>query len=65
MGAISSEELPDALAAGAELVAWDERFVKLVGSSARGVPVPMHVKLDTGMGRNGTRDPEERCGSRA
>ncbi len=59
LGAISSEELPDALAAGAELVAWDERFVKLVGASARSVPVAMHVKLDTGMGRNGTRDPDE------
>jgi alanine racemase len=58
MGAISAEELPIALAAGAELVGWSERFVddvaRAAGSSSR--PVAVHVKLDTGMGRLGTRD---------
>ncbi len=57
MGAISAEELPVALAAGAELVAWDERFVTEVASRADGRrPVRCHVKLDTGLGRLGTRD---------
>ncbi len=56
MGALSSEELAEALAARAEIVAWDERFVARVLSYAQR-PVRMHVKLDTGMGRFGTRDP--------
>jgi alanine racemase len=57
LGAISAEELPLVLGAGAEVVAWNERFAQeLVG--ARG-PVRVHIKLDSGMGRLGTRDTEE------
>ncbi len=57
MGAISSDELPVALAAGAQLVAWDQRFVDEVARAARAdAPVGLHVKLDSGMGRLGTRD---------
>lgn len=66
MGAISDEELPVALGARAELVAWTERFVSevvRVASADGGVGVPgpvrVHVKLDTGMGRLGTRMVEE------
>jgi alanine racemase len=60
MGAISLQELPVALAARAELVAWDERFADEVGRRARSRgPVRMHVKLDTGMGRLGTREISE------
>jgi alanine racemase len=55
MGAISGDELPVALAARAELVAWEPEFVEAVLASAR-TPVRLHVKLDTGMGRLGTRD---------
>ncbi len=55
MGAISLDELPLALSSKADLVAWDERFVDQVASSARET-VRMHVKLDTGMGRLGTRE---------
>jgi alanine racemase len=64
MGAISAEELPDALASDAELVAWDVRFVEQVARAAGGgtSPVRMHVKLDTGMGRLGTRQPPEALG---
>jgi alanine racemase len=60
MGAISAEELPVALAADADLVAWSERFVRDVAAAAQGpAPVSLHVKLDTGMGRLGTRDAAE------
>ena len=59
MGAISDEELPVALAARAEVVAWDRRFVAaLAGVPEDGArrPIRVHVKLDTGLGRLGTRD---------
>src|SRR5579884_809307 len=61
MGALTHEELPVAIDARAELVAWDERFVARVARLAgRGVaPVRVHVKLDSGMGRLGTRDEGE------
>jgi alanine racemase len=62
MGALSHEELRVAVVAGAELVAWSEGFVNAVrraAGSGAAAPVRMHVKLDTGMGRLGTRDPEE------
>jgi alanine racemase len=52
MGALTPEELPVALGAGAEIVVWDERFLAGVPARAR-----VHVKLDSGMGRLGTRDP--------
>lgn len=60
LGAVSDEELPTALAAGSELVAWDVRFVEAIERAVgrRGVPRPVrvHVKYDTGLGRLGTRD---------
>ncbi len=59
MGALSSEELPVALAAGADVVAWTEEFVADLRRAAAGSPVGVHVKLDTGMGRFGTRDLQE------
>ncbi len=58
MGALSPEELPLALAARAELVAWSERFVVAVAARAS-QPTRIHVKLDTGLGRLGTRDLEQ------
>jgi alanine racemase len=59
MGAVSGEELPTALGAGADLVAWTEEVVEEVVRAAGGGPsVGIHVKLDTGMGRLGTREPE-------
>ncbi|MDX6617870.1 MAG: alanine racemase [Gaiellales bacterium] len=56
MGALSPRELDMALAADADVVAWDERFVAAVAAGGGGA---VHVKLDTGMGRLGTRDPAE------
>jgi alanine racemase len=58
MGALSPEELPLALAARAELVAWTERFVVAVAAHASH-STRVHVKLDTGLGRLGTRDLEQ------
>ena len=58
MGAVSDEELPVALGARSELVAWTEEFVRKLAGSAQ-APVRLHVKLDTGMGRLGTRDVDE------
>jgi alanine racemase len=51
MGALDHEELQVALAAQADVVAWTEEFVAALPADAR-----IHVKLDTGMGRLGTRD---------
>jgi alanine racemase len=56
LGALSADELPVALAASADVVAWTEGFVDAVERAARGAPFGVHVKLDTGMGRFGTRD---------
>jgi alanine racemase len=57
MGALSPDELPVALGAGADVVAWREEFVERIARA--GTPARVHVKLDTGMGRLGTRDPQE------
>ena len=54
MGALSPEELEVALAARADVVAWRESFVARLAPETR-----VHVKLDTGMGRLGTRDADE------
>ena len=51
MGAVSDVELPLALEARAELVVWDHDVLHRLPSQAR-----VHVKLDSGMGRLGTRD---------
>jgi alanine racemase len=61
MGALTPSELDVALAADAAVVAWREGFVDAVAAAAgaRGAPARVHVKLDTGMGRLGTRDVDE------
>ncbi len=55
MGALSPAELGIALDADADVVAWSRAFA--AGLAGRGACA--HVKLDTGMGRLGTRDPAE------
>jgi alanine racemase len=50
MGAVTRDEVRVAIDAGADVVAWSEEVAE---AAAR-----IHVKLDTGMGRLGTRDRE-------
>jgi alanine racemase len=59
MGALSEAELTVALRARADVVAWRERFVDAIATHHAGEGIGVHVKLDTGMGRLGTRDPAE------
>jgi alanine racemase len=61
LGAISDEELPIAIAADVALTAWDRRFVERLTAAAvaAGREVRVHVKLDTGLGRLGTRMPKQ------
>ncbi len=56
MGALSPVELTEALLADADVVVWSEQMLRAVVSAGGG---RVHVKLDSGMGRLGTRDPEE------
>ena len=60
MGALTAQELRVALAARADVAVWRERFRELCSAVAKdiGHMVPVHVKLDSGMGRLGERDPE-------
>lgn len=53
LGSLDAEDLKTALAADADVVVWDEAFLAALPSSTR-----VHVKLDSGMGRLGTRDPD-------
>ncbi len=53
MGALTRRELERVIAAGADVVAWSEELVDWLGALGAG---RVHVKLDSGMGRLGTRD---------
>ena len=61
MGALTREDARIALDSAADVVAWRPDFVSLLEEMARtdDVRANVHVKLDTGMGRLGTKDPEE------
>jgi alanine racemase len=61
MGALTSDELDDALAAGSEVAVWRDGFRQMVSDRGRaqGRPVRVHVKHDSGMGRLGNPDPGE------
>ena len=56
MGALTGAELQEALAADADVVVWGQPFLGAVAAAGGG---RVHVKLDSGMGRLGTRDPAE------
>src|SRR4051812_15391117 len=57
LGALSDEELPIALDADADVSVWTVQRAEALAASGRSVRV--HVKLDTGLGRLGTRRTEE------
>ena len=59
MGALSAAELTAALRARADVVAWREGFAAALAGHPDGDRAGVHVKLDTGMGRLGTRDAGE------
>jgi alanine racemase len=56
MGALSEFELGEALEAGAEVVIWSAAGLNAVVRAGGG---RVHVKLDSGMGRLGTRDSDQ------
>jgi alanine racemase len=62
MGALRDRaEMERAVELGADVVLWRERTLALASEAAARVSgqARVHVKLDTGMGRLGTRDPDE------
>jgi alanine racemase len=61
MGALTRDDARAALEAPADVVAWEPRFAEALAATAdsSGVTGRVHVKLDTGMGRLGTKDPEQ------
>jgi alanine racemase len=60
MGALTAEELRVALTARAEIAIWRDEFRELCSRTAAESrsTARVHVKLDSGMGRLGERDPE-------
>ena len=56
MGALDAGELEQALSRGADVVVWREDQVRAVSAAGGG---RVHVKLDTGMGRLGTREADQ------
>jgi alanine racemase len=59
LGAMSRPELRVALRARADVVAWRSSFVTELGGMDGAEGTGVHVKLDSGMGRLGTRDRAE------
>jgi alanine racemase len=61
MGALTAEDVRAALEAPADVVAWEPEFAHALARAADtgGVTGRVHVKLDSGMGRLGTKDPEQ------
>jgi alanine racemase len=57
MGPLTRRELATALGAGADVVAWTREFLAAAAAAApeAGRAARIHVKLDTGMGRLGTK----------
>jgi alanine racemase len=59
MGALSEDELTAALRARADVVIWREELAAALAAHPDADGAGVHVKLDTGMGRLGTRDVAE------
>ncbi|HEY2766887.1 MAG TPA: alanine racemase [Solirubrobacteraceae bacterium] len=60
LGPLRGNEVREAGLLGVDIVVWEEPFVAHLSELAEetGRPARVHVKLDTGMGRLGVRDPE-------
>ena len=58
MGALTEEDLRTAIDSAADVVAWTTSFIRAAAAHGGGRP-RVHVKLDSGMGRLGSPDPEE------
>ena len=58
MGALTHEEARLAIEAAAEVVVWDLDFARALANQhpAGAARLPVHVKVDSGMGRLGTKD---------
>ncbi len=61
LGPIYSDDLEEAIANGFDIVVWSEQYIAHIEQLAAmmGLKARVHVKLDSGMGRFGTRDAEE------
>jgi len=61
MGPIPPSDLEEAIVQGFDIVVWSERYMSAIAQLAAEMDmlVRVHVKLDSGMGRFGTRDAEE------
>jgi alanine racemase len=61
MGALTPGEVRAVVAAPADIVAWEPDFADALARTAdsEGVTARVHVKLDSGMGRLGTKDTEQ------
>lgn len=61
MGPVRPEDLEQAVFLGLDIAVWSEACVQSIAQLAAhdGRPARVHVKLDSGMGRFGTRDEEE------
>lgn len=61
LGPICSDDLEEAIVHGFDIVVWSEQYIALIEQLAAlmGLQARVHVKLDSGMGRFGTRDAEK------
>jgi alanine racemase len=61
LGPICSDDLEEAIVQGFDIVVWSEQYIGLIEHLAAMMELQarVHVKLDSGMGRFGTRDAEK------
>jgi alanine racemase len=61
MGPICQENIEEAIVQGFDIVVWSERYIADIARTAQAMEMVgrVHVKLDSGMGRFGTRDVEK------
>ncbi|HEV3071481.1 MAG TPA: alanine racemase [Solirubrobacteraceae bacterium] len=61
LGPICSDDLEEAIVHGFDIVVWSEQYIALIEHLAAMMELQarVHIKLDSGMGRFGTRDAEK------